>query len=456
MSRFNTNLNFAVSVGRKTTVLKENTLNPLIEVRQAVAREALKLAENNPEAVQVLADLVDSALSVSDLPLDAAFSLIEEIKIGILSIHKPTAEKIVDRITEGTDFSKDLNPEQAYIMTQWLVAIRKLGGSAATHFMKSFKNHPNSALREEAVFFTPDEGANEVIKAFLNDSNPVVQDQLVVKSVEAGNKSALQELLKSSDIVVRRRAEAGLKILQSSENRPDLQVFLDTRYSSWISAFKDDPEIQKGIADRLLVNDGANLGLFTGSRGYVGIIENFFREVFLEDRHRFLHLDPEGVTLHLVRRIGDMKKYYAEAMKLFFEGGESWDGRSPPPGLRQVNAKIKQAVLEGMSRRPSEDLIELAGNEYFHKPFNGDKTSQKSIVQMANLRGGVFQERIFSHYTNPYWLSFPEVDNMIVEGLKQVKASDWNDSYQSILVNLIQRYKDNDSLAVTLELKTFQ
>ena len=493
-----------IHANHKITFLRENIKNPVIEIRKAVAKEAVSLAESSLETIQILAELaVDSTLPVpvrEEIKLRILFHVqtvsgkaisedlspeqavmefkqavarksvgLEEISIESFEILKelvvdstlpvPVREEIKLRIlfharkADKKVISEDLNSEQAYIIFGSMAVLRKLGGPAVTDFMKSFKNHPLSEFRENAVFFTPDENANEVIKVFLNDPNPVVQDQLVVKSVTAGNESALQELLKSSDIVVRKRAEAGLKILQSTEDRPDLKVFLDTSYSSWIRAFKGDSEIQKGIADRLLVDDGASRSLLVSNGGYLQIINTFFEEVFLRDRHKFFHLDPEGVTLHLVQRIGDMKKNYAKAMKLFFEGGESWDGRSLSPGLRRVNAKIKQALLEGMNRRPSEDLIELAGNEYFHEPFNGDKTFQKSIIQMANLRGGRFQERIFNHYTNnPYWRSFLEVDKMIVEGLKQVKADEWNNSYQNALTSLIQKYKNDDSSTIAEEL----
>lgn len=407
----------------------------VIEFKQAVVKKAVALAtaENTLQAIDnATSILVEVARDSLDSP---AFPVKEAIKSGILSIYKIASEKVIE------DWISEYN-----IIFRLMVAFRKLGGASATSFMKSFKNHPLSLVRADAVFFTSDEDANEVIQFFLNDPNPVVQDQLVVKSIEVGNESALQELLKSSDILVRKRAEVGLKSLQSAED-PDLSLVLDTDYDNWINVyFKSDSEILKGIADRLLV-----------SNRYDGIIYSFVN-LFLSDPHKFLHLDTEGVALHLVRRIGGMKENYAEAMILFFEGGGSYDGRSPPPGLRQLkDAKIKQAVLEGMNRRPSTDLIELAGNEYFHEPFNGDKTFQKSIIQMANRRGGPFQERIFNHYTNtPYWRSFPEVDEMIAAGLKQVKASDWNDSYQSTLMNLIQKYKDNDSSTIAEELRALK
>ena len=407
----------------------------VIEFKKAVARKAL--AESSTKNFYILKDMaIDSTLPVP---------LREVIKSRILFHAREASREFI---------SEDVSVEQADIVRASMVVLRKLGGSAAMDFMKSFRNHPYSQFREYAVFFTSDnKDANEVIELFLNDPNPAVQDELVKASVEAGNKSALQELLKSSDIIVRKRAEAGLKVLQSAEDSVDI----DSRYSSYYSlirTFKDDSEILKGVADRLLVNDGVG-GMFDA--GYSEIIDAFSELFIYGDSHKFLHLDPEGVVLHLVQRIGDMKKNYAEAMIMFFEGGGSYDGRSAPPGVRELNAKIKQTVLEGMKRKPSKDLIELAGNKYFHEPFNGDKTSQKTIIQMANRRGGPFQERIFNHYTTtPYWRSFPEVDEMIVAGLKQVKVSDWNDSYQNVLTNLVQKYKDDTSSTIAEELRALK
>ena len=489
-----------VATHYKINFLRENIQNPLIEIRKAVARKAMGLEESSLENIQILSELVsDSTLLVplreeiksrilfhaqkvsgkvisedvspeqaviefkkavvrktvalaeiseedfyilTDMAVDSTLPvpLREEIKSRILFHARKASREFISE-----DLSVEQKAHQDHIVRRSMAVLFKLGGSATTNFMKSFKDHPYSQFREQAVFFTPLKDVNEVIELFLNDPHPVVQDQLVVRSIEAGNESALQEFLKSSDILVRKRAEIGLKSLQSEED-PDLNLVLDTDYDNWVGVyFKGDSEILKSIADRLLVSDM-----------YDGVIYSFVN-LFLSDPHKFLHLDTEGVVLHLVQRIGDMKKNYAEAMVLFFEGGGSYDGRSAPPGVRELNAKIKQTVLEGMKRRPSKDLIELAGNEYFHEPFNGDKTSQQAIVQMANLRGGPFQERIFSHYTTtPYWRSFHEVDKMIVAGLKQVKDSDWNDSYQSTLTSLIQKYTDNDSSTIAEELRALK